>query len=145
MKCRHRGLLTYDSALVFVPTTTGIPTNAGTTTVPGQHRCDRCGAVVPLGEAYDAPDEVQVEMRAAMLAAAWEPIGGVRDLATECERAGWSGWPYRQPQCANEHTGFLAAQIRNHERDLGEVNWAGQHMADHPIHDHDHITEYGND
>jgi hypothetical protein len=108
-------------------------------------RCNDCSAWLPLGESNDAPDEVKVEMRAAMLAAAWEPENGVHGLTTGCEHTGWDGWPYRQPRCTDEHTGFLAAQIRNHERDLGEVNWAGQHMADHPIHNHDRITEHGND
>jgi hypothetical protein len=107
--------------------------------------CLGCGAWLPLGESNDAPDEVQVEMRAAELAAAWEPENGVHGLTTGCEHTGWDGWPYRQPRCTDEHTGFLAAQIQNHERDLGEVNWAGQHMADHPIHNHDRITEHGND
>jgi hypothetical protein len=107
--------------------------------------CQDCGAWLSLGESNDAPDEVKVEMRAAMLAAAWEPENGVHGLTTGCEHTGWDGWPYRQPRCTDEHTGFLAAQIRNHERDLGEVNWAGQHMADHPIHNHDRITEHGND
>jgi hypothetical protein len=110
-----------------------------------RRRCADCRRFIPLGPSNDAPDEVQVEMRAAELAAAWEPENGVHGLTTGCEHTGWDGWPYRQPRCTDEHTGFLAAQIRNHERDLGEVNWAGQHMADHPIHNHDRITEHGND
>lgn len=93
--------------------------------------CLDCGAWLPLGPSNDKGCEV--EIRAAELAVAWKPVGGVRKIITDAERQGWSGWPYRQPMREGEHVGFLAAQIVNHERDIGDVNWAGHHMADHPI------------
>jgi hypothetical protein len=145
--CGHR-LQFFTGAIVYAPhesSLLGGTFGPGWATVVGQSKCARCGETMPLGPSNDAPDEVQVEMRAAELAAAWEPENGVHGLTTGCEHTGWDGWPYRQPRCTDEHTGFLAAQIQNHERDLGEVNWAGQHMADHPIHNHDRITEHGND
>jgi hypothetical protein len=74
-----------------------------------------------------------IELRAAELAAAWKPRNGVMGIADPDERTGWNGWPYRQPTNRGQRIGFLAAQIKNHERDLGDVNWAGQHMADHPV------------
>lgn len=96
-----------------------------------QIRCLDCGAWLSLGNSDETG--LDTEIRAAELAAFWEPIGGVTKIVTDDESRGWSGWPYRQPENDGEHTGFLAAQILMHERDLGDVNWAGHHMADHPI------------
>ena len=95
--------------------------------------CATCGAWLPLGASNDEPEAVKVEMRAAELAAAWTPDGALVEIINAGEIRGWDGWPYRQPKNEDEHTGFLAAQIRNHERDAIGVNWAGHHMADHPI------------
>lgn len=95
--------------------------------------CVTCGEWLPLGPAHDDDERVRVEVRAAELAAEWRPVGGVVHLLTEGERIGWVGWPYRQPTTTDEWIGFLAAQIQNHEQDLGDVNWAGHHNADHPI------------
>jgi hypothetical protein len=101
--------------------------------------CDDCGHWLPLGPANHGGEfaaQVAVEIRATELADAWRPIGGIRKAKpthNECE--GWSGWPHRHPLGVEQETGFLAAQIRNHERDIGDVNWAGQHMADHATHD----------
>lgn len=98
--------------------------------------CARCGTHLPLGPANDdGPHAAQVaiEVRAAELAAAWRPGDGCARLINPSESLGWNGWPYRQPTNADEWTGFLAAQIQNHGPDLGDVNWAGHHMADHPI------------
>jgi hypothetical protein len=91
-----------------------------------------CGTWLPLGPATDTP-ETAIELRAVTLADAWRGDGGVSHIITEDEARGWEGWPYRQPTNDGEWTGFLACQIRMHERDLGDVNWAGHHMADHPI------------
>lgn len=98
--------------------------------------CLDCGAWLPLGPSKDDgefAEAVAIEVRAAELATAWEPIGGVGKLINGDEALGWNGWPYRQPKNSDEFAGFLAAQIRNHERDLGDVNWAGHHMADHEL------------
>lgn len=95
-----------------------------------------CGERLSMGHArHDGPHaaRVAIEVRAAELATAWQPEGGVRDLITPDERRGWSGWPYRQPKTVAELTGFLAAQIQNHDRDLIDVNWAGHHNADYAI------------
>lgn len=97
--------------------------------------CGRCGAWLTLGAANDVVCSlaVLIEIRAAELAAAWTPENGVGSMCNDGEVLGWAGWPYCTPDGHDELAGFLAAQIVNHERDLGEVNWAGQHTADHPI------------
>jgi hypothetical protein len=99
---------------------------------PDARVCNDCGSWLSLGPARDTP-ETAIELRAAELAAAWNPRNGVMGIADPDERTGWNGWPYRQPTNHGQRIGFLAAQIKNHERDLGDVNWAGQHMADHPV------------
>jgi hypothetical protein len=126
--CGHRGLLTYESALVFVPTTTGIPANAGTTTVPGQHRCNRCGAVVPLGEAYDAPDEVAREMDAADIAARYAD----EKYTPGADRFDWCPEFEDRKLCNQCETLYLVHVITRHD-----VEYASR--------DHDRITEHGND
>lgn len=98
------------------------------------HRyCIQCDAVLSMGPSDETDPPVTLEIRAAELAAAWTRDGAAAKIASADEMAGWGGWPYRQPTTAGEWAGFLAAQIVNHERDLGDVNWAGQHMADHPV------------
>lgn len=69
MACKHTGLMVYESARVFVETIDGYPCRDGVTDMPGQHRCCKCGEVVGFGESWDTPEEVQVEIKAAELAA----------------------------------------------------------------------------
>ena len=53
-----------------------------------QFRCLDCGAWLPLGPANDEPAEVQVEIRAAELAAQWAPMD--RTVTVHAERDGWA-------------------------------------------------------
>jgi hypothetical protein len=94
------------------------------------NRCARCGEWLPLGPSNDAPDEVQVEMRAAEIAA-----NGCMNDFVHREFFGWLAHdedarcdpPTYETQRASDewHTGFLARCI--------------------DAHDHDRITEHGND
>lgn len=87
--CRHR-LRVFQSATVFAPhtTTACIGTfGPGWANVPGQHRCDRCGQVIPLGESNDADERVRMELRAARLA---HGENNEHEF-TQIEWCGWSG------------------------------------------------------
>jgi hypothetical protein len=98
-------------------------------------RCCDCGHWLPLGPSNDTGCEV--EIRASELATKWKRVGGVRRIITEAERTGWHRWPYATPEGDEESAGWLAAQILNHEFDLGGVTWTGSHMADRPITEHE--------
>lgn len=130
MRCAHD--IAYRTVL-FVPLVTKVPNTQG-----GHRRhveCMKCGETLPLGPSNDADYRVEIEIKAAELATAWKDDGGIADVSTADERTGWSGWPYRQPMNERELTGFLACQIHHHEQDLGDVNWAGRHMADYDVDD----------
>jgi hypothetical protein len=83
--------------------------------------CQDCGAWLSLGESNDAPDEVQVEMRAAMLADPTQDIAYFEDD----EFHGWVDWhrDQRPLDTLMYWAGYLAAEIQHHDR----------------------ITEHGND
>jgi hypothetical protein len=103
--------------------------------------CETCGHWLSLGEANDADPRVAVEIRASELATKWKRVGGVRRIITEAERTGWHRWPYVTPEGDEESAGWLAAQILNHEFDLGGVTWTESHMADYAITTHSHEEE----
>lgn len=127
MKCKHENADHLIPGEWFEPWSGG-----GVCVAVEQFRCLDCEAWLSFGPANDTA-AVLIEIRAAELTALWQPIDGVMGIAEPDERNGWSGWPYRQPRNIGERVGFLAAQILNHARDLGDVNWAGQHMADHDV------------
>jgi hypothetical protein len=79
---------------VFAPFDTAAPIGTfgpGWTNVPGQHRCERCGEVAPLGPANDFPPAVQIEIQAARFAAIPE-FGYWRPEQTPAEMRGGCGW-----------------------------------------------------
>ena len=89
MRCRHV-LRRFDSAIVFAPHETTESIGAfgpGWVNVPGQHRCERCWDLVPLGASNDEPEAVKVEMRAARIGS--EPPWGAVPDATRDEIDGW--------------------------------------------------------
>lgn len=79
-------------------------------------RCDVCDRLLPCGPANDTP-RVLVEIRAAELAAAWQPIGGFRGLADSDEiRRGWSmAETNLEEHTTDWHVGYLAREIAMHK------------------------------
>jgi hypothetical protein len=99
--------------------------------------CRRCNTWLPLGESNDAPDEVAIEVRAAELVAHVKKPLGSAFYPTDNEHAGWrdeqlqplhlsNGFHYYEPPAFNE------------------AEYLTGHLA-RCIHDHDRITEHGND
>lgn len=91
-----------------------------------QFRCLDCGAWLSLGHSNDTAPGVAVEIRAATLAANWKPLGGAD--TTDDEYIGWGGWPHYAPNGPGEATGFLAAQILNHDREQAGHRFTGEHL-----------------
>jgi hypothetical protein len=89
--------------------------------------CLDCGTWLPLGKSNDAPDEVKVEMRAAELAHDNEHWARLVTKGVPGEDREVDGflmhYSARAPQSDAELAGYLARCI----------------------HDHDRITEHGND
>ena len=85
-----------------------------------QLRCLDCGAWLSLGPSNDAPAQVQVEIRAASLAASLTRLGAI--LAWQFnphewdeERRGWSMAETNMQQHTNAwHAGYLARVIATH-------------------------------
>ena len=105
-----------------------------------QFRCLDCGAWLSLGPANDEPAKVQVEIRAAELAAEWKPVGGIVPCSTSTERVGWLLWPHEAPRTIDESAGWLASQIQNHRMDGQNV--AGAEHAARVIATHDATHEH---
>jgi hypothetical protein len=89
--------------------------------------CQDCGAWLSLGESNDAPDEVQVEMRAAEIAA------GLADGGCEVSSLEAHGFNDTVPTLR----GGYPVLINTSQQQAG-------HLAA-CIADHDRITEHGND
>lgn len=122
MKCKHEAYGTdlfvqhradgevYDATLTYEAQGGG----------PISWRCARCGEYASLGDARDDGEHaaaVAIEVRAAELAAAWEPEGGIKIAFTESERIGWMLWPHVAPKSPEGEAGWLASQIQNHRMD----------------------------
>jgi ribosomal protein L37E len=94
---------------------------------PDARVCKACGEWLPLGPSNDAPDEVRVEMRAAMLAAR-PGFGSFHNHGAGCERCGF---------VANKHNTDATHLCKSTQFHTGWLAYA--------ITDHDRITEHGND
>jgi hypothetical protein len=124
--CGHR-LQFFTGAIVYAPhesSLLGGTFGPGWATVVGQSKCARCGETMPLGPSNDAPDEVQVEMAAARIASKWAPLDGEGFLVVH-------GWHCHRDGCAVLH--------------LAPTSLAGYLARCIVQHDHDRITEHGND
>jgi hypothetical protein len=99
----------------------------GTTKLCTVHICWNCGAWLSLGESNDAPDEVRIEIRAAELAM----------LSTEQRKRPPYEW-----SSIHEWLGIDSDEPALY----GDAAYQAGHLARciHD-HDHDHITEHGND
>lgn len=79
--------------------------------------CHECGAWLSLGPSNDAPPEVQVEMRAAVLDAMYETARRWDEL-DGAELAGVITFNFdsaKQPEQDGEWAGYLAAAIASHK------------------------------
>ncbi len=75
-------------------------------------QCLDCGAWLSLGPANDEPPEVQIEIRAAEIAASDRPIG-------ECDWLEWAGWVTERTEDSlttwRGLAGYLARAIVHHD------------------------------
>lgn len=127
-KCGHKRSR-YGIAQVFVPTRAdyeGHVDRHGFTQAVGQHRCESCGEVVPLGPARDTR-EVIVEVEAARLAVEWSERGGHprcsnETLENDCPVCGWYAHLGDVSQATDRwHAGYLAGCIAGHNtREIAE-------------------------
>jgi hypothetical protein len=130
--CGHR-LQFFTGAIVYAPhesSLLGGTFGPGWATVVGQSKCAGCGETMPLGPSNDAPDEVQVEIAAAakVTGPGWMVDPHAESLAFA---HGWNG-----------HISSYAGEDALWMTDDYAVGYLAHAIADH---DHDRITEHGND
>ena len=86
-----------------------------------QFRCIDCAAWLPLGDANDSSPEVQIEIRAAEIAATGEPFWHVDATGSEVrEGCGWNAHACRfaDTWCSGDRdclAGYLASAIVTHD------------------------------
>lgn len=115
-RCKHR-LRRFETAVVYGrhrALLACVSFGPGWTSVPGQHRCDSCGEIIPLGPSNDAGEAVEIEIAAAWLAG-HRSLDGCEQCGWEAHRCDYAFAPSDVHDQSDFQAGYLAREIATHE------------------------------